>query len=301
MPFRDVLLAVLVAAIWGFNFVVIKVGLDAFPPLFFSALRFTFAAFPAVLLLDRGNVPWRAIVGVGLSLGVVMFSLLFLGMHAGMPPGLSSLVLQCQAVFTAVLAAAVLGQAILAEQVLGFVVAFAGFGLIGWDIQSGHQGGGQTSLPGFVLVIGSAMAWAVSNILTKQAGKVDMLRLTIWMCLVPPLPLLGLSAIFESHQLQALARLDWLGAGAVLYTAWLSSLVGYGLWNWLLRRHSPGQVAPFSLLVPVFGMLSAYVCLGETLSPLRQWASLLAFAGVLLNVYGRPLRLRLVALLPERA
>ncbi len=119
-------LAVLVAAVWGFNFVVIQIGLGHFPPLLLSALRFLVAALPAVFFVGRPKVAWKWVVGVGVALGIAKFGLLFTGMAAGMPAGLSSLVLQIQAVFTAVLAAAVLRERPGPVRVLGMAVALAG-------------------------------------------------------------------------------------------------------------------------------------------------------------------------------
>ena len=147
---RDLLLAVAVAAVWGVNFVVIHAGLEHFPPLLFSALRFGLAAFPAVLLVGRPQVPWRWVITVALVLGVVKFSLLFAGMAAGMPAGLSSLVLQSQAVFTTVFAAVLLRERPRPMQLTGLAVAAAGVLLVASRTSAG--------LPAFLLVIGAAVA-----------------------------------------------------------------------------------------------------------------------------------------------
>ena len=274
MPARDVLLAVVVALIWAFNFIVVAVGLSSFPPLFFSALRFVVVAFPAVFLVSRAGIPWRTIGMFGLVLGVVNFSLLYLGMSLGMPPGLSSLVLQAQAVFTPLLAWLLLRDPPGRATILGVGLACVGMAVIGVDYAAG------ATLAGFVLVLGAAVSWAYANILLKKAGALDMPRLVIWLSLVPPLPLLVLSALFEEGQWQALAGIDWLGAGSILYAGWGSSVCAYALWGGLMRRHSPNAVAPFTLLVPVFGFAMAALILDEALSPTRLWASALVLAGV---------------------
>ncbi|MCP9997632.1 EamA family transporter [Streptomyces werraensis] len=274
-----VCLAVLVAAVWGVNFTVIEVGLDHFPPLLFSALRFLAAALPAVFLVGPPKVAWKWIVGVGLALGVAKFGLLFIGMDVGMPGGLSSLVLQIQAVFTALFAVALLGERPTRVRVAGMAVALAGIGVAAVD--EGASG----PLTGFALVVAAAACWGVSNILTRKASPPDALNFMIWVSTVPVLPLLALSLLLEgwSADLEALRSLDWSGAGTVLYVAWGATVFGFGAWGWLLHRHPASTVAPFSLLVPVFGMTSAALFLGESITPLRWCAAALLVGGVALT------------------
>ncbi|MGZ4279945.1 MAG: EamA family transporter, partial [Solirubrobacteraceae bacterium] len=123
MPGRHNALAVLIAAVWGVNFVVIHAGLQHFPPLLFSALRFTFVGFPAVFLVGRPRVRWYWVVAIGGSLGVFSFGLLFVGIDQGMPAGLSSLVLQSQVIFTVAFAALALGERPRRTQVVGGAIA----------------------------------------------------------------------------------------------------------------------------------------------------------------------------------
>lgn len=269
-------LAVLVAAVWGVNFTVIEIGLDHFPPLLFSALRFLVAALPAVFFVGRPKVAWKWIVVVGLVLGVAKFGLLFIGMDAGMPAGLSSLVLQIQAVFTALIAITFLGERPTGVRLLGMAVALGGVVLAAVD--EGAAG----PLGAFALVIAAAACWGLSNVLTRKASPPDALNFMVWVSTVPVLPLLGLSLLTEgpSRDLAALRALDWQGAGVVVYVAWITTVFGFGAWGWLLHRHPASTVAPFSLLVPVFGMSSAAVFLGESISPLRWGAAALLVGGV---------------------
>ncbi|MFE9930890.1 EamA family transporter [Streptomyces sp. NPDC005533] len=272
-------LAVLVAAVWGFNFVVIEIGLDHFPPLLLSALRFLVAALPAVFFVGRPTSAWKWIVGVGLALGVAKFGLLFTGMDAGMPAGLSSLVLQIQAVFTAALAAVVLRERPGRVRVFGMAVAFAGIAVAAVD------GGTSGPVLGFTLVVAAAACWGVSNVLTRKAAPPDALNFMVWVCTVPVLPLLALSLLFEGPErdLAALRSLDWSGVAVIGYVAWVSTVFGFAAWSYLLRRYPASAVAPFSLLVPVFGMSSAALVLGESVSGLRWLAAVLLVGGVALT------------------
>lgn len=272
-------LASLVAAVWGVNFVVIEIGLDHFPPLLFSALRFLAAALPAVFLVGRPKVAWKWIVGVGLVLGVAKFGLLFMGMDSGAPAGLSSLIVQIQAVFTALFAFTALGERPGRARAAGMTVALAGIAVAAVDEGSSGQ------LLGFALVIAAAACWGVSNVLTRKASPPDALNFMVWVSTVPVLPLLALSLLMEGadRDLAALRSLDWTGAGVVLYVAWVTTIFGFGAWGWLLRRHPASAVAPFALLVPVFGMSSAFLILDEPVSPLRWCAAALLVGGVALT------------------
>ncbi|MER5506062.1 EamA family transporter [Streptomyces sp. NPDC002766] len=277
-------LAVLVAAVWGVNFTVIEIGLAHFPPLLFSALRFFAAALPAVFFVGRPKVAWKWVLAVGLVLGVAKFGLLFVGMDAGMPAGLSSLVLQIQAVFTAAVAFVALGERPSRTKVVGMGVALAGIAVAAVD--EGTSG----PLGAFALVIGAAACWGVSNVLTRKAAPPDALNFMVWVSTVPVLPLLALSLLLEgpSRDYDALRALDWQGAGTVVYVAWITTVFGFGAWGWLLRRHPASTVAPFSLLVPVFGMSSAALFLGESVSGPRWCATALLVGGVgLASVTGR--------------
>ncbi|MGK5631704.1 EamA family transporter [Streptomyces sp. URMC 123] len=269
-------LAVLVTAVWGVNFVVIDVGLDRFPPLLFAALRFLVAAVPAVFLVRRPTVGRRWIIGVGAALGVGKFGMLFVGMHLGMPAGLASLVLQAQAVFTVLIAAAVLGERPRPVRVVGIALAFAGVTVAAVD--EGASG----PLLGFALVVLAAAMWGVSNVLTRKAAPDDALGFMVWVCLVPVLPLSLLSLLIEGPEadLAALRGIDWSGAGAILFVAWVSTVFCFAVWSSLLRRYDASAVAPFSLLVPVFGMSSAALFLGESVSAWRWVAAVLLVGGV---------------------
>ena len=257
-------LAVLVAAIWGLNFVVIEVGLEDFPPLLLSALRYALAALPLLVLGGMPSVPWRWVLAVGIAIGVVKFSLLFIGMDVGMPAGLASLVLQAQALFTVVLAAALLRERIAGSQVLGLAVAFGGL----------------------ALVIAAAVAWGFGNLALKRAAPADPLRFMTTVCVVPPLPLLALSLAFEGPGEigAAFANADALGIGAVLYLAFAATTVGWGLWGALMGRYPASTVAPFSLLVPVFGLSFGALLLGEAITVRDVAAAGLILAGVLLTL-----------------
>ncbi|RKT57003.1 O-acetylserine/cysteine efflux transporter [Saccharothrix australiensis] len=266
----------LTTTIWGVNFVVIKVGLAEFPPLLFSALRFLAAAVPALWFVGPPRVAWRWVVAVALALGVAKFGLLFLGMGAGMPAGLSSLVLQSQVFFTVLFAAALLRERPRPVQLAGMAVAAVGIVLIAVDYGVGSP------VAALLLVVLAAVAWGLSNVATRYAKPPDPLAFNVWVCAVAVLPLLGLSLVFEgpSAALAALGDVSWSGVGALLFIGWVSTLFGFSAWSFLLKEHDASSVVPFALLVPVAGMFSGWLLLDEAIGPLRLGAAALVIAGM---------------------
>ncbi len=289
---RDLLLTLATVTLWGFSFVPIKVGLRELPPFALAALRFLVAALPLVLLIRRPRIPWRYIAGYGFAIGVVQFGLLFLGMKLGMAAGLSSLVIQVQVFFTIGLAIAFLGDRLQRHNVVGAAIATAGIIVLGAQklLEGAHA-----TLIGFALVIVAAFAWSVGNLISKRvalAYDVDMFGLVVWSSLIPPLPLALLSYVFEGgasvwDAVLAASALTW---GCILVLAWGATLFGFVAWARLLNRYPTGLIAPFALLVPVSGIASGAIFLGESLAPLQAVGASLIFAGLVENVYGPRIR-----------
>lgn len=279
---RDLILALLVVTVWGLSFIAIRWGVDEVAPLLMTALRYTFAALPAVFFVRRPNVPWRVLIAYGLAIGVGQFGLLFVAVKLGMPPGLGSLVVQLQVFFTIGLAVLFLGERPKPVQWLGALVAFAGIGVIGIERLEG------AALIPLLMTVLAAFFWGAGNTVTKRAGKIDMLGFVVWSSLVPPLPLLALSLLLEGPGAipAAMQHITWLGGGSLLFMAWCATLFGYGTWSMLLAKYPAGVVAPFALLVPISGIGAAALLLGETITWLEIAGSLLVFGGLLLNVFG---------------
>lgn len=283
MPLKDALAALLVIVIWGVNFVIIKLGLDAAPPLLLGALRFMFVCFPAVFFVPRPAVHWKWVVGYGVTICFLQFILLFVAIYMGMPAGLASLVMQSQAFFTVAIAAVVLHEVIRLHHVLGIALAIAGLALL--DV-----GDSDTTVPllGLTLCLLGALSWAMGNVLLKCVGEVNMLSLVVWGGLLPPLPFLLLSAVFEGTDpmVRVFTHFDWGLMGVVAYLSILSTLVGYVLWGWLLARHPVAKVAPLSLLIPVVGLLCADWFLGEHLGIWQWLGGLVVLIGLVVNLFG---------------
>ena len=289
MPLRDVLLACVVALLWGFNFVVMKAGVTEVEPMLLLALRFGLAAFPILFFVARPAVSWGLLATFAASFAVVKFGFLFVALKLGMPAGLASLVLQVHAFITVLLAALMLSERPSRQQIAGLTVALAGLVVIGV-----HEAGSVTLVP-FLMVIAAAASWAVANIAVKRAGAVDMLGFTVWGSALATPMLIVASLILEgpARMWASLINPSWTAIGATLYLAYPVTIIGVVLWNDLLKRHRAASIAPFALLVPVVGLVSSHLVYGEPFSGLRLWGGLLIGAGLLLNsVPGAWVRLR---------
>ena len=271
-------MAVAVAAVWGFNFVAIRWGLDDFPPILLACLRFAVAALPA-LIVPRPPVQWPRLGAIGGAWFVVQFALLFIGMEAGMPPGLASVMMQSQVFFTVLFAALVLGERPLPRHLAGMAVAVAGVVAIGASV--GGQGSDVTWL-GLALVLAASATWAVGNVIMRGVGRVEFLPMIVWLSVVAPVPLLIVSLIFEGPAAigASLRAWTWLGAASIVFQGAIATIGGYGMWSYLLRLYPASSVAPYSLLVPVFGIASAALVFGERFGTLRLFGIVLILAGI---------------------
>ena len=288
MPLRDRLLAALVAVLWGGNFLAIHVGLQHFPPLFLAALRFAVIALPTVLLVPRPQVRLRWLLGYGLGFGTLQFLFLFVAMDVGMPTGLASLVLQASAPFTVVLGAVLLRERLTPRQGIGIGLAVLGLAAIA--VARAHR-----PRPCCRCCSRWPVRWA-GRWATCAAGspcRRNPLHLTLWMSVVPPVPLLVASWVVEGPAAgwdalrAAVTPAGVPGLLAVAYTAGLATVLGTGIWTALMRRHPAGVVAPYSLLVPVVGMGLAALVLGERPSAVELVAAAVIVGGVLLGYHVR--------------
>jgi O-acetylserine/cysteine efflux transporter len=182
VPLSHVLLALAVIAVWGTNFVVIKLGLAQLPPLLFAALRFALAALPLVFILPRPAVPWRNLAGYGLAIGLGQFGLLFIAMTHFISPGLASLLMQAQAFFTIGLAMWLAHERLRPFQILAALVATVGVIVI-----IVHTDAYTTPL-GVLLTLAGALCWGIGNSISRAAGRINMLAYVAWSSLfaVPP-------------------------------------------------------------------------------------------------------------------
>ena len=280
MKWADFLLALAVMAIWGTNFVVIQWGLNELPPFLFACLRFFFSAVPAVLFIRRPATPWRYLIAYGVLLGAGQFGLLFLAMHGHISPGLASLIIQMQVVFTIILSVVMFHERVAATAIVGTTLAVAGLATVGAHFDA-------TITPtGLVLILCAALCWASANVCVKLAARrgppFNMLAFIVWSSVFAVPPLLALSAGFEGFDaigkaLHHASMAAWL---AVAWQATGNTLFCFAAWSWLLAKYDAAIVTPYALLIPVFGMASSALMLGESMPPWKLLAGAMVIGGI---------------------
>lgn len=280
---RHFFLALVVVAVWGSNFVVIKYGLATMPPLLFAALRFILVFLPAAFFLARPAVSWTNLMAYGLFIGAGQFGLLFIAMREHISPGIASLVIQVQVFFTIFLSMRMSGEHVRVRQWVALALAALGIGVIAANTD------GTTTIIGLALVIVAALSWAAGNMVGRQAGSVNMLAYIVWSSLFAAPPLILLSLIFEGPAAieTALRAADATTWAAVLWQTVGNSMFGYGAWAWLLSRYPAATITPMALLVPVFGMAASTFWLGESFPLWKGVAMALVMGGLALNLLRR--------------
>lgn len=288
MTRKDGLLALLVVVVWGLNFVVIKVGLHNMPPLMLAGLRFLLVAFPALFFIARPKIPFRLLLGYGLTISFGQFAFLFCAINFGMPAGLASLVLQSQAFFTIILGALAFGERLQGKQLAGIVLAVVGVLVLAEASLNGQH----VALLGFLLTLAAAFSWACGNIFNKKIMQLEtrpaVMSLVVWSALIPIVPFMLASWLMDGPtvMLNSLVTLDVTTILSLFYLAFVATIIGYGIWGSLLGRYETWRVAPLSLLVPVVGIASAALLLDEKLGALQLAGAVLVMAGLYINVFG---------------
>jgi O-acetylserine/cysteine efflux transporter len=278
----DVVIAVLVAVIWGLAFVASRLALDELPPELMTALRFGIAAIPC-LFVRRPDVSWPLLIAISLSLFLGQFLAQAFAIAHGVPVGLSSVIVQSQALFTIGFAALLFQELPSRVQTLGIVVAAAGLlmicGTVGYDF----------SVAAFAVLMISPVSFAIGNLLLRRARQVPMFDLFAWLCLAAAVPLFALALVSDGPQATArlLVHISLTTAACMLFLGAVSTSIAYWLWGRLLRDYPAAQVVPFALLVPFVGSAASSLVFGETFGPLRLAGMLTVIAGIAVMLLAR--------------
>ena len=292
MPVLHLLLVILVMFIWGVNFIFVKIGLQEISPLLLCARRFLLAGVPAIFFIKKPDIPIKVIVLYGVFMFGLQFSFVFWGMCVGMTPGMASLIMQVQIFFSIFFAALFYGERPQWTQIVGAVVAFSGIAVVTFHFDK------HVSLFGFLCLMVAAASWAVGNLVAKKVGTKNLLSVVVWGSFFICIPMFIVAYIVEGPErfVASYHHLTWNGIGALMYIVYLSTCVGYGAWNWLLARYPVNVIVPFSLLVPLVGIVSSVIVFGEAFQLWKLVACLLVISGLCINIFSaRFLRLKVDA------
>ena len=289
LPFKDIVIAISVALCWAFNLVVIKLTIQGISPLTFGCLRFIFVAFPLIFFIKRPNIPLGKLILIGLILGVAKFALMFKGLEKGISIGMCALTLQTQVIFTAIFSYFIFGYHLSKREIFGIFLALCGVAMLGFQTESA------SSFMGFILVLASALCWGLSNNISRTLKGVNILQLTVWMSLVPPIPYFLLSQAWEGPNVffESLHQFGLKELAATAYIVIVATLFGLTGWTWLMRQHNPAKVSIYGLLIPVFSVFFGWLCLDEILNPLTLVACGIVFSGLVINQWPKKVNISL--------
>jgi len=278
----DIGLAVMVAVIWGLAFVASRIALDEFSPALMTALRFAVAAVPC-LFVRKPDVSWPLLVAISGTLFLGQFLAQAYGIAHGVPVGLTSVIVQSQALFTIAFAVVAFRELPTPMQAIGIGVATIGLlmicGTVGYDFSTGA----------FAVLMISPISFAVGKLLLRRARNVPMFDLFAWLCLVPTLPLLAMALLTDGAQptWHSLIHMSLVGLGCMLALGAISTSIAYWLWGRLLRDYQAAQVVPFALLVPFVGAAASSIVFGERFGPLRLSGMIIVVCGIAIMLLSR--------------
>jgi len=282
LPLSHLFLALAIVAVWGTNFVVIKLSLAAFPPFLFAALRYTFAFIPLAFFISRPQVSWTNLCAYGVAIGVGQFGILYFAIDGRISPGLASLVIQTQVFFTIGFAMFFAKERLRLYQAVAVSVSMTGLGIIALHTDA------DTTFVGMALVVFAGLSWGIANTVSRRAGSINMLSYVVWASLFSLPPLFLISLIFEGgwEKMSTSMITAPIGAWAgVFWQSWGNTVFGYAAWAWLLSKHPAAVVAPAPLLVPIFGMGASAYFLSEPLPLWKILAAGLVIAGLIVNLF----------------
>lgn len=282
MPFPHLLLALVVVVAWGLNFIFVEFALRDLPPLLLCGIRFVLASVPVIFFIKPPAAPFKTIVLYGFLMFGCQFGFLFIGMKLGMAPGLTSLVIQVQVFFSLFFAAIFLRELPGLWQILGALVSFSGIGLVSLHVEQ------HASFLGLLCVLAAAISWGLGNLITKKIQHINMIALVVWGSFVACFPMLLLSWLLEGKAswLTSYHHLTWLSTISVLYIVYISTWVGYGVWNWLISRYPIAIIVPFTLLVPIVAIISSIIVFHERFELWKLFSGLLVIGGLGINLLG---------------
>ncbi len=276
----DLIKGILVAAIWGINFSIIKLGLNTIDPFVLTGLRFSLAAIPLIFFIPKPDVPISAIALYGLLFGVGLWGVVNLGIFLGLSAGVASLLLQFSAFITLFLGYLFFKELLHWRQYIGMLISMLGL-LFVVQITDGSA-----PLIGIICVFIAAISWAFSNVIIKKYQPKNMLSFVVWGSAFAPLPLFLMAYINSgSAVFLDLVNMGSTGVFSIVFQAYITTLFGYYIWNGLMAKYPVSQVAPLSLLIPIFGLLGSYIMFDETASFEKLFGFVLVLIGLLIFMF----------------
>lgn len=285
MAIKDILIIIVVTTIWGLNFSVTKIGMEYMPPLFLNALRFSVVALMA-FIIPRPSVDWRIFAGIGIFIGVIKFSLVFVGISLGLGAGLSSVVIQGQVFFTIILAFFLYKERVQSYQSIGLLVGFAGLLVMSFD------DGGDFNFLGFLMTVFASLMWGIANMFFRRTGSTEAVAVIVWASVVALIPLWLLSLIFDGPDeiITSFQNFNLQSTMVIFFASIFSTVFAYSMWGKMLSKYRAADVIPFALLIPVSGLLAGVFVMKESVSFTAVIGIIIIMLGLVISILGGRIR-----------
>ena len=278
MSTKHVVMAFIIVILWGLNFVTLKIAVLSLPPIFLAGLRFFLISFPWIFFVKKPKVSNKQFFSLPITLGVLQYSLLYYGMSTGLSVGLSSVILQTQSFFTVIMSAFLIKEKPSLNEIIGLII-----GMLGVIILLTYNDG-DFKLEAIFIILAAAMSWGVANIQLKNLGNINMVSFLIW---ISPLAAILLFIISFILEYDSLLKIDFSNIEikvilSIFYTAYISTVIGFTMWQYLLNKYKSIQITPYGLLVPVTGSFFGYIILNEVLEIYQIISGIIIIIGLMI-------------------
>ena len=277
MNAKHVVMAFFIVVLWGLNFVALKIAVLSLPPIFLAGLRFLLISIPWIFFVEKPKVSKRQFITLPITLGVLQYSLLYYGMSTGLSAGLSAVILQTQSFFTVIMSTILIKEKPRLNEILGLLI-----GALGVIILLINNNG-DFKIEAVLIILAAAISWGIANIQLKNLGNVNMVSFLIWISPFAAIVLFIISFILEYD---LVLNIDFSNVEikvflSIFYTAYLSTVIGFTMWQYLLNKYKSIQITPYGLLVPVTGSIFGYIILSEVLEIYQIIAGIVIIIGLM--------------------
>ena len=270
-------MAFFIVVLWGLNFVALKIAVLSLPPIFLAGLRFLLISIPWIFFVEKPKVSKRQFITLPITLGVLQYSLLYYGMSTGLSAGLSAVILQTQSFFTVIMSTILIKEKPRLNEISGLLIGALGVMILLIN------NNGDFKIEAVLIILAAAISWGIANIQLKNLGNVNMVSFLIWISPFAAIVLFIISFILEYDLVLNIdfSNIEIKVFLSIFYTAYLSTVIGFTMWQYLLNKYKSVQITPYGLLVPVTGSIFGYIILSEVLEIYQIISGIIIIIGLM--------------------
>jgi O-acetylserine/cysteine efflux transporter len=258
LSIRDLGLVLLICVVWAGNFTAAAQGMQHFSPFLFMILRFLLVLtilLPFVRLPPPGQ--WGVLILVCLCIGGLHFTLMFWALSRSDDVSSVAIIQQMFIPIAVILALPLIGERVGWITLTAVMVSFLGVLIVGLDPMVLRQ------LDVLTITLISALFQALGSIYQRRIHGMTVMNFQAWTAIISLPILIAATLLFEQGQAEILRTARWEHWAAVCYSAILASIVGHGLFFFLVQRHPVSVVMPYLQLTPVLAVVIGVIVWGD--------------------------------------